>query len=87
MGRHKPYHVRPLNVSVIKKKETPVQGSETKTHQKQEHWILSNVLSSAGDLLAHSYREQTKNVLIYLMESEHIKVDSKEKQIIIQGEN
>ena len=58
--KHKPFHMRPVNVSVIVKKETSAQDSgTTKTHPKEEDTILSSI----GDLLPHSYREQSKRVL------------------------
>jgi phosphoribosyl 1,2-cyclic phosphodiesterase len=46
-------------------------------------------VSSIGNLLPHSYREHSKRVLTYLIESgqDHIKVDSNGKQLIIQGKS
>ena len=59
--RHKPYHVRPVNVSDIDNMETSVKDSGTtrKKQPKEEDSLLFNVFSSVRDLLPCSYCEQS----------------------------
>ena len=83
VDKHKPYHMRLVNISVIDKKEMSFEdsGTTTITLPKEEN----SKLSSVGNLMPHSHHEQSKKLLTYLMESQHNKVNSKGKRIIIQG--
>jgi hypothetical protein len=75
LDKHKPYRARASgNVSVIDhKKETSPEDSTSAataaagTQLKKEE--LESIVSSIGNLMPHSYCEQSKRLITYLMES------------------
>ena len=54
---------------------------------KQKEKDLSKVLSNVVGLMPHSYSEQSKRHLTYLVDIEHIKIDYKKSDVIIHGKN
>jgi hypothetical protein len=90
VDKYKPYRARPVNMSVIDhKKETSPQDSFATAGTQLKKEESDSIVSSIGNLMPHSYREQSKRLITYLMESgqDHIQVDRNCKGIIIQGKS
>jgi hypothetical protein len=88
VDKHKPYRARASGID-HKKEPSPQDSSAITdgTHLKKEE--MDSTVSSIGNLMLHSYREQSKQLITYLMENgqDHIQVDSNGKWIIIQGKS
>ena len=82
----KPYHVK-ATADIDHKKESSPQDSAAAAGTQLKKEKLDSIVLKIGNLMPHSYREQSKRLLTYLMESgqDHIQVESNGKGIIIQG--
>ena len=65
--------------------ESPAAAAAAGTQLKKEE--LDSIVLKIGNLMPHSYREQSKRLLIYLLESDQIQVESNGERIIIQGKS
>ena len=75
VDKHKPYVERPLKLNAIDQHQNPPQTPPPLNPQKQDEADLSKVSSSIVDLMPLSSREQSKRLLTYLAENEHIQID------------
>jgi hypothetical protein len=84
VDKHKPYRARSVNVSVIDhKKGTSPQDSSATAGSQLKKEELDSIMSSIGNPMPHSYREQSKRLITYLMErcQDHFQVDRNGKGI------
>jgi len=87
----KHYRSKPTAAAADPKKESSPQESPAAaaaaagTQLKKEE--LDSIVLKIGNLMPHSYREQSKRLLIYLLESDQIQVESNGERIIIQGKS
>jgi len=82
----KHYRSKPTAAADPKKESSPQESpAAVRTQLKKEE--LDSIVLKIGNLMPHSYREQSKRLLIYLLESDQIQVESNGERIIIQGKS
>ena len=87
VDKHKSYRSKPTAAGIDHKKESSPQESAAGTQLKKEE--LDSIALKIGNLMPHSYREQSKRLLTHLLESgqDHIQVESNGEGIIIRGKS
>jgi len=82
----KHYRSKPTAAADPKKESSPQESpAAAGTQLKKEE--LDSIVLKIGNLMPLSYREQSKRLLIYLLESGQIQVESNGERIIIQGKS
>ena len=86
VNKHKPYPKRPLNVNFIDQRPSSESSTSSPIRSlKQQEGDLSKGLSSVVDRMPQSYHEQSKRLLTYLAESEHLPIDDKKNEVLVYG--
>ena len=67
--------------------ESPAAAAAAAAGTQLKKEELDSIVLKIGNLMPHSYREQSKRLLIYLLESGQIQVESNGERIIIQGKS
>ena len=91
VDKHKSYRSKPTAAAAAAaadpKKESSPQHSAGAAGTQLKKEELDSIVLKIGNLMPHSYREQSKRLLAYLLESDHIQVESNGTGIIIQGKS
>jgi len=80
-------HYRSKPTAADPKKESSPQESPAAVGTQLKKEELDSIVLKIGNLMPLSYREQSKRLLTYLLESGEIQVESNGERIIIQGKS
>ena len=87
VDKHRSYRSTPTAAAADPKKESSPRHSAAAAGTQLKKEELDSIVLKIGNLMPHSYREQSKRLLAYLLESDHTQVESNGAGIIIQGKS